>query len=234
MADEITLKAKKREEFGRRVKQLRRDGEVPAVIHDHGKDSIHVSLAELDLKKAYGRAGKHAPVKLDVEGKKYTALIKELTYMPGKPKAQHSVFQAVSANEKVSAEVPVNITGEIPAERASLLVLKSLDAVEVEALPGDLVDVIEVSGEKLAEVGDRLHVSDLVAPANVTIKTEPEQTIAVVEMPKDQIAEADAALGEQAAAEGATEDSADDGAANEGDETKQADSESTDQKSEDE
>ena len=202
MSDEIVLKAGKRNEFGRRAKALRKNGGVPAVIHDHGKESIHVTVPELEFKKAYKSAGKHAAIKLDVDGKKYTTLIKEVTHVPGTSKTLHGVFQAVAADEKVTAEVPVQIVGEIPAERASLLVLKNLDKVEVEALPKDLIDVIEISGEKLAEVGDKLHVSDLTPPPNVTIKNEPEQTIAAVEMPKDQIAEADAALEEMKEQEG--------------------------------
>lgn len=217
MSEDIVLKAKKRDEFGRKVKALRNNGDTPAVIHDHGKDSIHVSVTELELKKAFRAAGKHAPVKLDVDGKKYTTLIKEISYKPGTTRTLHGVFQAVSADEKVSAEIPVRIVGEIPAERASLLVLKSLDTVEVEALPKDLIDVLEVSGDKLAEVGDKLHISDLTPPSGVTIKAEPEQTIATVEMPKDQIAEADAALEEQKAAEGAlAEEEAEEGESVEG------------------
>lgn len=202
MSEEIVLKAKKRSELGRKVKALRRAGNTPAVVHDHGKDSVHISLPELELKKAYKAAGKHQPVKIDVEGKKYTALIKEVVNAPASSQLLHSVFQAISADEKVAAEVPVRIVGEIPAEKASLLVLKSLDTVDVEALPKDLVDVIEVSGEKLADVGDKLHISDLDVPPGVTIKAEPEQTIASVEMPKDQIAEADAALEEMKEQEG--------------------------------
>lgn len=203
VSEDIVLKAKKRDGFGRKVKALRVNGDTPAVVHDHGKESIHVAVVELELKKAFRSAGKSQPIKLDVDGKKYTTLIKEVTYKPGTTKTLHSVFQAVSADEKVTAEVPVRVVGEIPAERASLLVLKHLDTVRVEALPKDLIDVIEVSGEKLAEVGDKLHVSDLTPPAGVTIKAEHEQTIATVEMPKDQIAEADAALEEMKEQEGA-------------------------------
>lgn len=206
MSEDIVLKAKKREEVGRKVKALRRAGSTPAVVHDHGKDSIHVAVLEPELKKAYSAAGKHHPIKLDIDGKKYTTIIKEVTRKPATNIIYHTVFQAVSADEKVSTQVPVQIVGEIPAEKASLLVLKSLDSVEVEALSKDLVDVVEVSGEKLADVGDKIHISDLQVPPNVTIKTDPETVIATVEMPKDQIAEADAALEEQKAADGITEE----------------------------
>ncbi|HYF97015.1 MAG TPA: hypothetical protein VD947_03175, partial [Patescibacteria group bacterium] len=70
--------------------------------------------------------------------------------------------------------------------------------------PKDLVDSIEIDASVLAEVGDKLSVSDVKLPSTITLKTDPEQVIASVEMPRDQIAEADAALAEQAEQEGAT------------------------------
>ncbi len=204
MSDAITLSAKKRDVLGKQVRALRRDGQTPGVVHDHGKASIHISMDEAELKKAYSQAGGHHPINLDIEGTKYTTLIKEVTHQPASAKLYHSVFQAIKANETVKADIPIKLVGEIPAERASLLVLQTLDHVEVEALPKDLVDAIEVDATTLAEVGDRLHVSDLQVPSGLTVKTDPEQTIATVEMPKDQVAEADAALEEQAEADGTT------------------------------
>lgn len=199
MSGDITLQAKKREVLGKQVKHLRNQGFVPAVIHDHGQDSLHVSVATGELKHAFAEAGKHAPVKVDVDGKKYTTLIKEVTYAPATNKALHTVFQAIKANEKASAEVPLNLSEDNPATKASLLVLQKIDHVEIEALPSDLIDVIEVDTSVLAEVGDKITVADLKTPSGVTVKTDPEQTIATVEMPKDQIAEADAAAAETAA-----------------------------------
>lgn len=219
MSGDITLQAKKREVLGKQVKHLRTEGFVPAVIHDHGQASLHVSVATRDLRQAYADAGKHAPVKVDVDGKKYTTLIKEVTRSPATNKVLHTVFQAIKANEKASSEVPLNLSEENPATKASLLVLQKIDHIEIEALPSDLLDVIEVDTSSLAEVGDKITVADLKVPATVTIKTDPEQTIATVEMPKDQIAEADASAAETAAqlgteaeegsTEGAAEESAD-------------------------
>ncbi len=198
MSEDVQLKANKRDEFGRKVKALRREGRTPAVIHDHGKDSIHVTITEMELQKAYSVAGKHSPVSLEVDGKKYTTLIKEVTRAPARADILHSVFQAVSADEKVTTEIPVHLVGDAPAEKASLLVLKSLEIVEVDAKPGDLVEAIEISAESLAEVGDKINVSDLKMPPGITLKTDPDLVIASVEMPKDQIAEADAAAAELA------------------------------------
>lgn len=198
--DTITLAAQKRDILGKQVRALRAGGQLPAVIHHHGKESIHITVDEKDLRKVYSVAGRHHPVDLTVDGKKFTTLIKEVTQKPASAKIYHSVFQAIKANELVKAEIPLKFVGEeIPAEKANLMVLHNLEIVDVEALPRDLVDVIEVDATVLAEVGDKITVADLKVPSAMTIKTDPEQVIASVEMPKDQIAEADAAAEELAA-----------------------------------
>lgn len=198
MGDSIILDAKKRDLDGPKPNALRAEGNTPAVIHDHGKDSHHIIVPERELKKVYSQAGKHAPVELNVDGKKYTTLIKEVTHKPASSVLYHTVFQAVKANETVTAEIPLKLSEDIPAEKASLLVVTGIDHVEVEALPKDLVDFIEVDASVLVEAGDKIHVSDLKAPAGITIKTDSEQLVASVEIPKDQVAEADAAAAELA------------------------------------
>ena len=216
MGDTLTLKEKQRDLDGPKPNALRAEGKIPAVIHDHGKDSHHILIEEPDLVRVFSQAGKHAPVELDVDGKKYTTLIKELTRKPATTKVYHTVFQAVKANEKVSAEIPLRLSDEIPAERASLMVVTALEHVEVEALPRDLVDEIVVDASSLVEAGDKLTVADIKAPAGVTITTDAEQLVASVETPKDQIAEADAAAAELAdSSSGKPEAEADAGAESE-------------------
>lgn len=192
--DTIAVELQKREVIRKGLNKLRAEGQVPAVIHDHGKESLHVVGDYLKITKAFSQAGKHHPVELKVDGKGHLAMIKDVDFEPRKHQIRHVVFQAIKRNEKTTAEVPVVLVGdEIPAEKKSLLILTQLDTVQVEALPRDLPDELTVDATKLEEVGDHLHVSDLVAPEGVVILTDPETSIAVVEMPKDQIAEADAA-----------------------------------------
>ncbi|MBA3758856.1 50S ribosomal protein L25, partial [Candidatus Saccharibacteria bacterium] len=168
-------------------------GFVPAVIHDHGKESIHVQGEFVALNKIFAAAGKHHPVQLKVGGKEHLALIKDVDYEPAKHRMRHIVFQAIKQNEEVEAEIPITYADvEIPAEKLSLLVLKQLDHVEVKAFPRDLPNELVVDPGKLAQVGDNITVADIKAPSGVTILTAPETQIAIVEMPKDQIAEADA------------------------------------------
>ena len=202
MSDKLTLKAVKRDLAGDKPNALRNAGNTPAVIHDHGKDSHHIVVAETDLKRVYQSAGKHHTVVLDVDGQKFTTLIKEVTHKPASKVLLHSVFQAVEANEKVSAEIPIKLSDDIPAERASLLVITALDHLEVEALPKDLIDMIEIDASVLVNPGDKIVVADIKVPAGITVKTDAEHLVATVEVPKDQIAEADAAAAELAEADG--------------------------------
>ncbi len=192
--DIIEVELTQRDIVGKGLGRLRTTGQVPAVIHNHGKESMHVMGDFLKLTKVYSQAGKHHPVELKIGDKQKLALIKDVDFDPRKHQLRHVVFQAIKQNEKTTAEIPVVLVGEeIPAEKKSLLVLTQLDSVQVEALPRDLPDEVTVDATKLEEVGDHLYVSDIDVPNGVTILSDSEASLAVVEMPKDQIAEADAA-----------------------------------------
>lgn len=206
-SDNIVVDLEQRTILRKGLKQLREQGKTPAVVHNYGKPSMHVMADSSDLTKAFSQAGKHHPVELHLGKETHLALIKDVDHEPIKNSIRHIVFQAIKQNEAVEAEIPVVFKAdvEIPAEKLSLMVLKQLDYVEVKALPRDLPDELVVDPSKLTEVGDHVTVADLIVPEGVTILTEPEHPIATVEMPKDQIAEADAAaaaLAEDAVAHG--------------------------------
>lgn len=206
MSDEtLILKADERTEMGKAVKALRKNGKVPANIYERGEGSQAVTVSLAEVTKIYHSAGKHHPVELTVGGKKRLVMIKDVDVEPVRGVIRHVAFHAIKQNEVVTAEVPVKIDGEIPAEKISLIVLHTLDTVEVEALPADLPDELLIDGAKLAEVGNKVTVADITIPRGVTIMDDPDQTVAVVEEPKDQIAAANAALEEMEAqkAEGA-------------------------------
>lgn len=199
--DVISLSLESREVVGKQVRQLRRDGIVPAVIHDHGKPSLHVQGNMVAMLKAYQQAGKHHPVQLSADGKKFTAMIKDAEFEPRKHQLTHLVFNAVSANQTVEAEVPIHAQyGEgnevSPAERNSLLVISNIDAVTVKALPNKLPDALYYDGEKLVEVGDHVTVADLIVPSGVELEADPAQTIATVYEPSAIAAANDAAGGD--------------------------------------
>lgn len=197
--DTITVNLKEREILGKGLARIRSDGQIPAVIHDHGKPSIHVMGDYSMLSKVVKQAGGHAPVQVKIGNKQRLALIKDVDVEPTKRTMRHVVFQAIRQNEKTTAEIPIVLKGdEIPAEKNGYMVLKQLDNVEVEALPMNLPNELEVDATQLSEVGDKLTVADIKVSSDVTILAEPEQQIVVVEEPRDQVAEADAALEESA------------------------------------
>jgi len=225
MADiDAPVKLQQRTVVGKGLNHMRQDGVVPAVIHNHGQDSIHVMAPEAELVKVYMAAGKHHPLNLEVGSDKYLALIKDAHFDPVKRRLQHVVFQAIRQNETVEAEVPIRIEGDIPAEKVGLMVLHQLDSVEVEALPRNLPDELVVSAEKLAELHDKITVEDLEVPEGVTILTDAEHPIATV-------VETRAMAAEEAAEEAAGgEEGAEEGEAAEGAEAETAGQESSDNK----
>lgn len=211
-SEDIVLELEKRDAVGKGLNALRSEGTIPAVIHNHGKESIIVMAPTIAMNKVYQQAGKTQPVNLKVGKETYLAIIKDADFDPKKNLLRHVVFNAVRQDQPVEAQVPIVLDGEeIPAEKAGLLVIPTLEHVTIEALPKDLIDSLSVDVTKLAEIGDKLHVSDLVVPSGVMIKEEPEQTIVVVEQPKAQMSEEAAEESEEGEAteEGASAESAD-------------------------
>ncbi|HEY5549784.1 MAG TPA: 50S ribosomal protein L25 [Candidatus Saccharimonadales bacterium] len=216
---DAAVKLEQRLAFGKGVKNLRKAGLVPAVVHNHGQDSIHVMAPELELERIYEAAGKHHPLNLKIGDQKFLVLIKDAHFHPVKRRLQHVVFQAIKRDEKVEAEVPIRIEGEIPAEKVGLMVLHQLDEVEVEALPANLPDELVVDGTRLAELHDKLTVADIEVPEGVTILTEAEHPIATVVETKAMMAEEEAAAEEAEAAEGEEAEGAETAEAEEGEQT---------------
>lgn len=220
--DTITLHVAPRTVTGKAVKHLRKEGQVPAVIHDHGKDSVVVQGPYLEMYKTLQKAGRHHPIELTADTKKYTVLIKSATFEPKKNQLTHLVFNAVNKNQKVEAEVPVHPRysegNEVsPAERNnSLIVLAQLEAVEVKAVPSKIPDAIYYDGEKLVEIGDSVTVADLEIPADVELLTEMEHAVATVYEPSALAAANDAAGGDAEAEDAEIVESEHESAAEEG------------------
>jgi large subunit ribosomal protein L25 len=199
--DTISLTLEPRKVTGKAVKHLRKDGTVPAVIHDHGKASVIVQGNAVQMLKVWYQAGKHHPVQLKAGDKSYTALIKTAEFDPRKHRLTHIVFNAVDRNQKVEAEIPIKPRfaedqESHPAERNSLIVLSQLEAVQVKAIPTNLPDVLEYDAEKLVEIGDSVTVADLFVPEGVEVETDPNHAVATVYEPSALAAANDAAGGD--------------------------------------
>jgi large subunit ribosomal protein L25 len=219
--DSISLTLEPRKITGKAVKHLRREGQIPAVIHDHGKPSILVQANTVQMLKVWRQAGKHHPIDLKTGDLTFTALIKTAEFDPRKHLLTHVVFNAVDKNQKVDAEIPIRPryaegNESSPAERSGLIVLSQLETVQVKAIASKLPDYFEYDAEKLVEIGDHLNVSDLIIPEGVELETEAEHAIATVYEPSALAAANDAAGGDAEAEDAESVESETESTAEEG------------------
>lgn len=160
---EFTLSARQRNILGRKVKTLRREGLIPAHVFGHNVKTQHVSVDAKDFRKIYEGAGETGLINLKVNSTPARqVLIKGVQTHPLTSQFLHVDFYQVSLKEKVKVEIPLEIVSEAPAvEKKIGLLLTPVEALEIEALPQDLPEKIEVDVSKLENVGDQVTVEDL-------------------------------------------------------------------------
>jgi large subunit ribosomal protein L25 len=179
--DEIVFEANHREVIGKKVKVLRRDGVLPAVVYGHNIEPISISLDYRDASKILDSISPSALVVLDIDGEKHYTLVRDKQRNPVRRSIIHVDFQAVSLTETVRADVNINLIGEAPAIETYLGVLvPSLEQLSIECLATNLPDKLEVDISGLTEIGDSILVRDLTAPEGVDILNDPEDVVVVV------------------------------------------------------
>lgn len=190
--EKLKLKASKREIFGRKVKKLRREGILPANIFGAKIKSLAIQLPLKEFLEVYQKAGETSVIELLVEGEKEPrpVLIHNVCVDPVDNSFLHCDFRQVSLTEKITANIPIELVGEAPAESQKLGVLvQMLQEIEVEALPTNLPEkfVVDVSG--LTQVDQTVTVGDLKVPEGVKIINSPSQILVKIEPPtKEEVA----------------------------------------------
>jgi len=176
MGNKVTLAVALREAHGKKVKQLRNNGLIPGVVYGPGIKPMSVQMPEGELRKVVKEAGKHTPVNL-TGSKKHIAMIKDVDIDPVKGSIRHVSFHAVKADELVTTDVAIHLTGEgeSEAEKAGLIILQSLDRIEIKALLMDLPEALEVSIAQLKEEGERVTVAEIKLPEGVEYVEHVEQ-----------------------------------------------------------
>lgn len=166
---------------GRKVKQLRAQGNLPATVYGKSVESLSITLKENDFKTVYKAVGETGLIELSISEEKNArpVLIHTVQVHPVTGKIQHIEFHQVNLREKVTASVPVMIVGDAPAVTNKLGVLLTLvNTLDVEALPAELPEHISVEVTSLAALNDEIKVKDLKISANVHVIAEPEIVIA--------------------------------------------------------
>jgi len=197
----ITLKSEKRDLVGRKVKNLRKVGKIPANIFGKNVTSEAITVDAKEFAEAYKKSGETQLI--DMGGR--SVLVSKIQYHPVSREILHVDLRQVDLKEKIEAMVPVELTGESPAEKQSLgTVVQQLDEIQVEALPTDLPEKIVVDQSVLVEVDQAIYVKDLKVDSKVDVLTDAESIVAKVEPPQaEEVVEAPVATeGEAQAAEG--------------------------------
>jgi large subunit ribosomal protein L25 len=200
MADEVTLLVRPRTTLGKQVRRLRREGVIPANIFGRGQDSRAVEMEAIDLKRLLAKHAGTRIVQLQLDGTQEAVLIRHVQHDPRTGAVQHVDFLHVDMREKIRARVPVRLTGEAPAvKQLGGVLLHVSDTVEVECLPSDLPERLELDVGGLENLDDTLYVRDLSAPTGVVILADADETVAKVTASR-MAAVAEAAAPEKSAA----------------------------------
>lgn len=183
------LKAEKRSIFGRKVKRLRKQGLLPATIYGKGFEPISVQLNDREMEKVFAEVGESGLVDMELEDKVIPILFRNPQYHPLIGNLIHIDCYKVNLKEKITATVPIVIVGESLAVKGGNILVEVSNEIEVEALPTDLPEKIEVDISGLDEVGKTVTVADLKLGENIEVKTHKNQVIVKIEEPREEVIE---------------------------------------------
>jgi large subunit ribosomal protein L25 len=201
MAQPYSLKATKRTMTGKRVRRLRTEGLIPAVIYGTVVDEpISITVEERELQRTYQAIGSFTLLDLDLEGEVYTVYIRNLQSNPIKRRPVHAEFFAPNLRVAMTANVPLHLVGEIGND--ALIVTQARESVELRGLPTALPGVLEVDVSTLESLEDAIYVKDLNVGDDVEVLTDGEELIARLTEPQLVVEE------DEAAAEGEEEEAA--------------------------
>ncbi|OGD67870.1 hypothetical protein A3F08_00435 [Candidatus Berkelbacteria bacterium RIFCSPHIGHO2_12_FULL_36_9] len=186
--EKIELKAKKRDIIGKKVKQLREKGQIPAVMYGSQEEALNLTLDKLEFEHVFEKAGSSSLVDLKIDDKEAVkVLIHEPQLHPVLDQPLHVDLYKVKMTKKISTEIPLEFIGEsIAVKDLEGNLLTNKDTVEVECLPGDLIQKIDVDISVLKTFEDLIHVKDLVVPKEIEILDDPEEIVAQVTPPRSE------------------------------------------------
>lgn len=181
----FSLNVKKREVTGKGVKNLRKQNLIPAVIYGKDVPSLNLLVEYLPFSKLYKEAGESTLIDLKVdETTPVKVLVQDVQRDPLTGKFAHIDFHQIKMTEKLKVDALLKFIGEAPAvKELGGTFVHSMDKVEIECLPQDLVHEIEVDISTLKTFGERIHVKDLKVSPGVKILADMNATIAAVEAP---------------------------------------------------
>lgn len=179
------LNAEVRTITGKKVKQLRKQGLLPTSLYGQEMTPMSLQIVAKELMSIFDHVGESGLVDLNVDGKTMPILFRNPQYHPVTGLLIHIDCYKVNLKEKISAFVPVEFVGESAAVKSGKVLVEVVNEVEVEALPADLPEKIEVDLAKLETIESVITIADLVVDrTKIEIKNDPEQVVVKTDEPK--------------------------------------------------
>ena len=200
--EQLQLRAASRALRGKRVKQLRAQHQVPAVIYGPDTPAIAIQAEERALRKMLSEAGSTALINLFVDDRPepISVLAREIQRDILTSRLLHVDFYQVRLTEKVKTTPRLEFVGESPLVKSGeAVMIHGMTEVEVECLPTDLVDSIAVDISGLESLDDSVLVSDLPVPPGVTILADPAEVVVSLVTTRAALAEGEREEGEEGA-----------------------------------
>ncbi|MFH1075877.1 MAG: 50S ribosomal protein L25 [Pseudomonadota bacterium] len=201
------LKVKNRTSCGKgAARELRRQGNVPAILYGHNTEPTMLAVAVRDLDKILEKSSEHVILKLLMDGDVNSGklvMLKELQSDPVSQRHLHADFYQVSMNKPLKVKVAVVMTGKAKGTELGGLVNLSYNELEILCLPLDIPNTIEIDVSGL-DIGDSLQVKDIVVSEKIKVLTDSEFTLVNVLSPVVATEEKSQAQEEVEPAEGKT------------------------------
>lgn len=178
MAKQVKLTAERRTATGRSaVRKLKASGSVPAVIYGAKDKPEKLQVSKRDIHAMLSHAaGENILVELEIAGTNRLALVQEVQHAPLGGAILHIDFHAVSVDEVIQADVPLEPVGTANGvKNMGGLLEQNLRSLAIECLPRDLPDVLTVDVSAL-NIGDAIHVREIPLPAGVSTRVQPDLT----------------------------------------------------------
>ncbi|MDO8442959.1 MAG: 50S ribosomal protein L25 [bacterium] len=176
----MELQVQKRVQVGKSA-ALRRTGLIPLELYGKGVENLHLTAPVKEFKKVLKEAGENTIVNAIFDGKKYPVIIHEVVRDGVSGDILNVDLYQIRMDEKIKLMVPLEFIGiSLAIKEKNGLLVKSLQEVEVEALPMDVPHTLQVDISKITEIGQSLYVKDLDMPKAVRAVFAPETVVATV------------------------------------------------------
>lgn len=180
------LTAYPRDIIGKANRRLAGANRIPAVVYGPGRESVAVALDRHDFELLMSHhAASSLIVEMEIAGDKkpVNAMIRELQHSPVKGEIVHVDFMVIQMNVAVHASITLRFVNDPAGVKAGGILTTNFHEINVEAKPGDLPEAIDVDVAAL-EIGDSLHVKDLVVPKGVKVLDDVEEVLVSVQPPR--------------------------------------------------